>query len=236
MFLLNNKLKTVKYLTLQKDSIHLKPTIVISCMILLGLFGEISHTVASPTRFFIQEEARTAPLRAIYLDLYNTTGEWTTAAESQLRISTRLGELIGSKNELGLKRALWKNVTAYHFINMNTSLKQTNARVGLAYRYITRNFLVNLNPEYQRANGTSFVNINGAFFLPIKTSRTVGALQFGAEYLALGDKTKRNGVALGFRWLPRKMLTIDIMIMGDGGTASESTFKTPAALRINLRI
>jgi len=236
MFLLNTKLKTDKYSAWWKNLTRLRLIMMASCLVLSALFGNISNVLASPTRLFIQEEARTAPSRAIFLDLYNTTGEWTTEAESQLRISTSLGELVASKNELGLKRALWKNVIAYNFLNMNTSANQTNIRIGLAYRYITRNFLVNLNPEYQRANGTSFVNINGAFFLPIKTSRTLGALQVGAEYLALGDKAKRNGVALGFRWLPRKMLTIDIIIMGDGGTASESTFKTPAALRINLRI
>ncbi len=195
-----------------------------------------SLLAASPSRLFIQEEGRVARNGAIFLDLYNSTGRWVTPAESQARISTPKGELILSERSLSFKARWQHNLAGYIHTNFGASPLQTNMRLGTAYRYVNSTMLFNLNPEFERFQGKHLININVALFLSLKTPRWLNNVQVGGEFLATKKANQRTGIAFGFRWMPRNTLTVDVIIVGDGGTVNDSIVRTPAALRINLRI
>lgn len=191
---------------------------------------------AAPSRLFIQEEGRIARAGAIFLDLYNSTGQWVTLAQTQARISTIKGEFILSDNTLGFKARWQRNLASYIHVAFGASPLQTNLQFGIAYRYVSSAILINLNPELERYQGEHIININAALFLPLKTPRWLNNIQVGAEFLATKKASQRTGIALGFRWLPRRLLTIDIIIVGDGGSVNDGIVRTPTALRVNLKI
>lgn len=201
---------------------------------LVACLSQAAH--AEPSRGFLQELGLIAPPGTLYLDLYNTTGTWTRAADSQMRLSRAGGEVVVALERIGYKTLLQPRLAAYGHLGINTAADSLSYNVGAAYSTHPGTLLVNLNPELVRGAAGTDLYVNAALYLPLQTGLDLGRLSMGAE-LSLSDNTAtRTGLAGGLRWLLRDIVTIDLILAGDGGSGGKASAATPAALRINVRI
>jgi hypothetical protein len=184
----------------------------------------------------LQELGLLASPGNLYLDLYNTTGTWTRAGDSQLRVARQSGEILIAAASVGYKTSLQPRLAAYANLGINTAADSLNYSVGAAYSATPGTLLVNLNPELARGPAGTDLYVNAAAFLPLQTGFDLGRLAIGAE-VSLSDNTAtRTGLAGGLRWSLRDIVTVDLILAGDGGSGGKAAAATPAALRINVRL
>ena len=205
---------------------------------LLGLLLLVTAPAwAQPSRGFTQETGRVAGPGQASLDLYNSTGEWTRPATSQLRVGTRLGEFWASTRDLGYKALMRPRLAAYVSAGVQLSPSHIDASAGLAYTLSTSLGTFHFNPAYVNNDLGKGIYLNAAGYRPLPLlPRYLGPVAFGVE-LSLSDATDTLlGYAVGARWLPKDYLTVDLILWADGGTMGSGTIATPAALRINISL
>ncbi len=205
-------------------------------LVLIGLAWLAPPAGAAPSRSFTQELPDTASSGVFYLDLYNSTGTWSKAADSQARIGLPTGEIILSERSLGYKTRLRPALAIYLHGGFNSSAQEAAyLQTGLAYRLGLRGAYLNFNPELLRAEGSNSLAFNGAAFFHLRMPRHLGKLQLGGEFSISDRASARSSLALGLRWLPHEAVTIDVLLVANGGSANTTVLRTPAALRLNLR-
>jgi len=204
--------------------------------ILLGLLTLLCSTgQAAPTRLFLQEEGRVAPARAIYVDVINSTGDWTPAAESELRLGLPVAEVLLSPHGIGVKFEIPNGWVPYVVSNLGTSPSTIDYRLGAAYLWQSPGVNVNFDPEVARVSRETIFNFNGAIFFPLDAASWFGPLQLGTELMLTSRKDAATGLAMGFRWNSREWLAADVVIGGSGGKIGNGAIRTPAALRVNIQ-
>ncbi|MDH5691553.1 MAG: hypothetical protein OEZ47_00460 [Gammaproteobacteria bacterium] len=205
--------------------------VLLSCILL-------SHSVqAGLSRGFVQELGVVMPAGEIAVDLYNSSGTYIPYTPNELRAGIGAGEILISEQSLGFK-ALWqKNIAAYANLGISTDKNQEFfGETGLAYRLVAQAAMINITPVLRRVGNLTVWGGNAAMFMRTKLTPGLGELLFGGEIGAYDDGTDPFS-AIGLRWLPREMVTADVILFGSGGAASNSTvFRTPAALRINISL
>jgi hypothetical protein len=194
-----------------------------------------SLSLAAPSRAFVQELGRVSSSGNIYLDMYNNTGKWTPKGDSQVRFGTPYGEAIISDESIGGKYAATKEMALYAIGYLNTgSGSSSDLTAGVAYQIRTPAAYLNVNPFVRSNSGKYDLHFATALFTPLRLPHWVGETQLGAEFQTSDSIDRNTGIALGFRWLPRHYLTLDLIVAGDGGTES-TAMRTPAAFRVNLK-
>lgn len=209
---------------------------IFSKLMLLIVFMFHQNVIAEPSRLFFQETAYIESNDSISLDLdYPFNSHGATAglrmgafdgvilinSHTETGSGTRMGFI---RPNAGFKKIIQKNLAAYavlsYYADENDS--DLDLALGLAYTVKSGTFTYNINPELITDRRSKLrglqdtIFIKGAIMVPLSLIKK-GKASVIVEINLENNKKLDTIFNFGFRWQPRKDITLDFILYSDRG-------------------
>ncbi|HYW04734.1 MAG TPA: hypothetical protein VFA86_12415 [Gammaproteobacteria bacterium] len=143
--------------------------------------------------------------------------------------------LLGS----GMKLAVYGGVAYNDYTTpAGNNTSNTNVGLGSALTWRVRHWILNFNPQVvsDDANNGAVLNLDTGAFYRLDTRPAWGAFELGGEYdyiHSYGDINADNVFALGVRWLFKRNVTLDFMLLRNNLNGSRAR-GVPGMMRLNV--